>query len=200
MFYNKGLKEVELGDKSICQISGEYGSGASAKEYDGKIRYIRITDIDEDGNLREEKVSPSLIEEKYILQKGDLLFARSGATVGKTYLFKGNEGKSQYAGYLIRFRFNKNVIKPEYVYYYTKTQKYFSWIKSKMKVVAQPNINAQQYSSIEIPFPSIELQQTFASIVEQVEKLKEKQMKSKEKIDEMFDSLMSKAFKGELTK
>ena len=85
MFYNKGFDEVELGDEKICVLPGEYGSGASAVEYDKtKPRYVRITDINENGDLRDEIVSPSKVEKKYLLQKGDLLFARSGATVGKT--------------------------------------------------------------------------------------------------------------------
>jgi len=152
MFYNKEFEEVELGDTKICLIKGEYGSGASAINYDGKNRYIRITDINENGNLKEEKVSPSKIEKKYILKKGDLLFARSGATVGKTYLHNSDEINYQYAGYLIRFRFN-DIINPKYIYYITKTPYYLSWISSKQKVVAQPNINAKQYASLKIPLP-----------------------------------------------
>jgi len=152
MFVGKGFEEISLGDKKICKISGEYGSGASAINFDGNVRYIRITDIDESGVLRQKKVSPSIIEEKYFLQREDLLFARSGATVGKTYLFRGTEGKSQYAGYLIRFRFNKNIL-PEFIYSFTKTSKYLTWISSIQRVVAQPNINAKQYCALEIPLP-----------------------------------------------
>lgn len=198
MFLNKEFKEIELGNDKICEVSGQYGSGASAKEYDGNIRYIRITDIDEDGNLRDEKVSPNKVEEKYFLQNGDLLFARSGATVGKTYLCYNKNKKFQFAGYLILFRFKKNIVKPEYVYYYTKTNKYLSWVQSKMKVVAQPNINSQQYSSILIPLPPLELQNKFVAIVKQIEILKEKQEQSKQEINLMFDSLMKQAFNGEL--
>ncbi|MEK6881545.1 MAG: restriction endonuclease subunit S, partial [Nanoarchaeota archaeon] len=164
-----------------------------------RIRYIRITDIDEKGNLRDEKVSPSRIEEKYLLKKGDLLFARSGATVGKTYLHNSNDLNYQYAGYLIRFKFKDNIT-PEYVYYFTKTPKYLGWIASIQKVVAQPNINAQQYSSLQIPLPPIELQQKFSSIVEHVEKMKEKQKESGEQIKNLFNALVQKAFKGELIK
>ena len=196
MFYNKGFEEVELGDEKICLISGEYGSGASAKDFDGKVRYIRITDIDEDGNLRGEKVSPNKIEQKYFLQKGDLLFARSGATVGKTYLHNKEEN-FQYAGYLIRFRFNNKII-PKYTYFFTKTPKYLNWISLVQRVVAQPNINAKQYSSLKIPLPPLPLQQKFAKIVEQVEKMKENVKKTKGNSEELFNSLISKAFRGEL--
>lgn len=196
LFYNKGFEEVELGDEKICLISGEYGSGASAKNFDGKVRYIRITDIDDDGNLRGEKVSPNKIEQKYFLQKGDLLFARSGATVGKTYLHNKEEN-FQYAGYLIRFRFNNKII-PKYTYFFTKTPKYLNWISLVQRVVAQPNINAKQYSSFKIPLPPLPLQQKFAKIVEHVEGLKENVKKTNLNSKMLFDSLMQKAFRGEL--
>ena len=196
MFVGKEFEEVELGDKKICLISGEYGSGASAKEFDGKIQYIRITDIDENGNLREQKVSPTKIEDKYLLKRGDLLFARSGATVGKTYLHNKEEN-FQYAGYLIRFRFNNKII-PEYIYSFTKTSNYLSWISLVQRAVAQPNINAKQYSSLRIPFPPLSLQQKFATIVEHVEKIKENVGKTNVHSGALFDSLMHKAFRGEL--
>ncbi len=197
MFYNKGFEEVHLGDDKISLIKGEYGSGASAIKYDGKTRYIRITDITENGILKDEKVSPSMIEEKYLLQKGDLLFARSGATVGKTYLHNSDRINYQYAGYLIRYRFNEKII-PEYIYYFTKTPLYWTWINSKQKVVAQPNINAKQYSSLKISLPPLPLQQKFANIVEQVEKMKLNVKKTKQNSEELFNSLVSKGFRGEL--
>ena len=197
MFYNKGFEEIELGDKKICIVSGEYGSGASAINYNGKTRYIRITDITENGTLKKEKVSPSKTEEKYLLQKGDLLFARSGATVGKTYLYNSDKINYQYAGYLIRYRFNHKII-PEYIYYFTKTPLYLAWINSKQKVVAQPNINAKQYSSLKIPLPPLPLQQKFAKIVEHVEKMKEDIKKTQQNSEELFNSLTQKAFRGEL--
>jgi len=198
MFLNKGFEEVELGDKKICEISGEYGSGSSAITFDRKIRYIRITDINWDGTLKTSSVSPSKTEKKYLLERGDLLFARTGATVGKTYLHNSDKSNYQYAGYLIRFRFNNNKITPEYVYYFTRTLTYLSWVDSKQKVVAQPNINAKQYSSIKIPLPPLPLQKKFASIVEKVEKIKEKQKQSKREIENLFNVLMQQAFKGEL--
>ncbi|VVB77528.1 Type-1 restriction enzyme MjaXIP specificity protein [uncultured archaeon] len=193
-------REVELGNEDICEIAGEYGSGASAKKYDGEIRYIRITDIDENGKLRDEKVSPSKIEEKYLLKKGDLLFARSGATVGKTHLFIGDGSKSLYAGYLIRFRFNKDKIDPNYIYYYTRTPKYLSWVKSKMKVVAQPNINSRQYSSIKIPIPfnedksDLKEQEKIVKILEKAEKLKERGKNANELLDEYLKSVFNELF------
>ena len=149
-----------------------YGSGSSAIEFNNEIRYIRITDIDFLGNLKSEKVSPSLFEEKYLLNDGDVLFARSGATVGKTFHFKKSYGKCIFAGYLIRLVPNQSKVLPEYLFYFTKTDFYDNFIKSNSKTVAQPNINAQQYESLDILIPPIELQNKFADFVKQVDKSK----------------------------
>ena len=109
--FESSLREISLEDLA-------YGSGEAACPYDGNIRYVRITDIDDYGQLGNEKVSAKKAEEKYLLNEGDILFARSGATVGKTYLYRGNEGKSIYAGYLIRLVPNKKVVLPEYLFYF----------------------------------------------------------------------------------
>lgn len=189
----KKLEEISLN-------KGEYGSGAKAIPYSKSIpRYIRITDIDEKGKLNEDKVSPSKIEERYILGENDLLFARSGATVGKTYLHNKENGNCIFAGYLIRFKINSKLANPKYIFHFTKTLFYKNWVKSKMKTVAQPNINARQYSQeLKIPIPPLKLQNQFAEIVEKVEKIKQRQKDSTKEINDLFNSLMQKAFKGEL--
>ncbi len=191
-----------LDDVSV--LRGQYGSGASAIVYDlGKPRYIRITDIDENGNLKDEKVSPSTNKNEWkdcILADGDILFARSGATVGKTYRFREKDGFCVFAGYLIRYRPDMKVLHPDYLYYFTKTDFYRKWILSKMKTVAQPNINAKQYGSeFRIPLPPIAAQQKFADLVQKVERLKEKQKQSETQLTSLFNSLMQRAFRGELT-
>jgi type I restriction enzyme, S subunit len=193
----KEYPEKKLND--VCLNKGEYGSGASAIKFDKKTRYVRITDIDEFGNLKNTGiVSPSIIENKYFLKKGDILFARTGATVGKTYLHNNDE-KYLFAGYLIKFSPNQNIVSPEFLYYFTKLNRYKSWVKSKMKVVAQPNINAKQYGEeILIPLLPIDIQNKFAEEVKKVEKIKENQKQSEKEIDNLFNSLMQKAFKGEL--
>ena len=180
--------------KDIALKKLMYGSGSSAVEFDNKIRYIRITDIDNLGNLKTEKVSPSLFEEKYLLSEGDILFARSGATVGKTFYFKKNYGKCIFAGYLIRLTPNQLKVLPEYLFYFTKTDFYNNFIKANSKTVAQPNINAQQYENLEILIPPIELQNKFAEFVRQVDKSKVELQKSIDETQLLFDSLMDKYF------
>ena len=171
-----------------------YGSGASAVEYDGIIRYVRITDIQEDGKLGESIVSPSIYEDKYLLNDGDILFARSGATVGKTYHYKSNNGRAIYAGYLIRFIPNKSIVLPEYIFYYTRSEFYKSFIKQSAQTVAQPNINAKQYGELIVPLPPLSLQQSFASKIEAIEKQKELIKKSIKEVETLFNSRMDYYF------
>ena len=171
-----------------------YGSGASAIPYNGEIRYIRITDIKDDGKLNAEAVSPSIMEDKYILNEGDILFARSGATVGKTYLYKEGDGKAIYAGYLIRFIPNKEHVLPTYIYYYTKTDYYKAFISKSAQAVAQPNINAQQYGSLMVPVPPLPLQHQFATKIEAIERQKELIKQSISETETLFNASMQEHF------
>ncbi|MCL2320727.1 MAG: restriction endonuclease subunit S [Oscillospiraceae bacterium] len=171
-----------------------YGSGASATKFDNNIRYIRITDINYNGTLNEEKVSPNIIENKYLLKEGDILFARSGATVGKTFKFNESFGKCIFAGYLIKFTPNVDIILPDYIFYFTKTEFYRKFIESNIKLVAQPNINAKQYGNLKIPVPPIHLQNQFAIIVEKIEEQKSIIKKGLSESQNLFDSLMSQYF------
>ncbi|MBR1632492.1 MAG: restriction endonuclease subunit S [Bacteroidales bacterium] len=159
----KSLREISLS-------SGEYGANTPATKYNSEVgRYIRITDIDEFGNLNNDIVSPEVAEDKYLLREGDLLFARTGATVGKTYLHK--EGKALYAGYLIKYRFTDAVL-PDFVFAYTHSQEYYEWVELTQKVGAQPNISAKQYDGLKIIVPPIEEQKSFVALMHQADKSK----------------------------
>ena len=157
------VERKKLGEISIGKL--EYGSGASAIEFDGKVRYIRITDIDELGNLKENKVSPSIIEGDCYLQHGDILFARSGATVGKNFIYQEDE-LAIFAGYLIRLRTNKDIANSKYVYHCVKTNNYEDFVNYNKSSAAQPNINAKQYSEFSIPLPSLSVQEYIVSILD----------------------------------
>ena len=154
----------------VCISKGEYGSNSPADDYDGNIRYVRITDITEEGNLNGVVVSPRKVEEKYMLLQDDLLFARTGNTVGKTYLHKS--GKMVFAGYLIRYRLNKKLMLPQFAFAYTHTNQYYDWVEKIKKVGAQPNISAAQYDSMPIPVPSMAKQIEFVAIAKQADKSK----------------------------
>ena len=147
----------------------QYGEPYSSQVFDGKMRYIRITDINEDGSLNEEKVSAKGYSAYYLLKENDFLIARSGNTVGKTFLYKNKFGKAIFAGYLIRFKLDETKVIPEYLLAYTKCSPYKEWIKGNMRVSAQPNINSQQYLDSPIILPPLKAQK---EIVEYVEKQK----------------------------
>lgn len=184
----KGWEMKKIKDIATEKLS--YGSGASAVPFNKSVRYIRITDINEYGELKDEKVSPNIFDEKYLLAEGDILFARSGATVGKTYLHKQNEIPCIYAGYLIRLRPNELLVLPNYVYYYTKSNYYKSFICANQRVVAQPNINAKQYGDLDIPLPPLSLQRLFAQRIEQIEREKSEVQKSIQDLETLLASRM----------
>ena len=165
-----GWKESAL--KEICIGKLSYGSGAAATEYDGETRYVRITDITENGELSNDVKSPNVIDEKYLLNEGDILFARSGATVGKTLMYKATYGRCIYAGFLIRLIPDTSRVLPDYVFGFTKSAFYEDFVRRTQRAVGQPNINAQEYGDLKICIPPMELQKQFAEFLHQSDKSK----------------------------
>jgi len=154
----------------ICVKKAQYGSGAAKTDYDGETRYIRITDIDDDGNLKDNDiVSPSVINEKYLLNEDDLLFARSGS-VGRVYIHR-QKGRFIFAGYLIRFVLDKNKALPRFIFYLTKSEYYANWIIKQSKTGTISNINAQQYSSLRIPLPPLSVQEEIVAELDSYQKI-----------------------------
>jgi type I restriction enzyme S subunit len=172
----------------------EYGSGASAIEYNGEIRYVRITDINEYGKLCETMVSPSDYNEKYLLNKDDILFARSGATVGKTYIHIYDSKRYIYAGYLIRYIPNTELVYPKYVYYYTKSSRYMNFIELSQRAVAQPNINAKQYSEMLVPLYSKNMQKHIANIFDNTQEIINGHNKQLDELDNLSKAVFYDMF------
>jgi type I restriction enzyme, S subunit len=132
-----------------------YGMNAAAIDFDGENKYIRITDIDEDTRvfLPNPLTSPNgQLEEKYSLNVGDILFARTGASVGKSYLHRKENGKIYFAGFLIRFTIKDAV--PYFVYAQTLTKKYQKWVLATSARSGQPGINAEEYKFYPILLPN----------------------------------------------
>lgn len=147
----------------------QYGANEPAEEcnyYDP--RYIRITDIKDDGTLRDDtfKSLPLGKAKEYMLTKGDLLFARSGATVGKTFLYK-EDYAACFAGYLIKARCNKNKLVPNFVFYYTLSNVYQNWKNSIFIQSTIQNIGADKYSVMPIIVPPLSEQQAIADYLDQ---------------------------------
>lgn len=151
--------------KWIISESLKYGANESAVLDDKELpRYIRITDFGEDGKLKEEtfKSLPFDVASEYLLENGDILFARSGATVGKTFQFKNYQGQACFAGYLIKAKPNKNIINSDFLYFFTKSDGYESWCNYIFNKATIQNIGADKYSLLEVPVPSIKEQTTIA--------------------------------------
>lgn len=159
--------------KRLLKTSPQYGANETGVEREDKRqpRYIRITDIDEFGQLIENDLgkTAATIETKYILQNNDLLFARSGNTVGKAYLHKtaNVDYECFFAGYMIRFVVNENLALPDYIFSFTQTRIYQDWVKGIRRAAGQPNINAEEYKSLLIPVPPLETQEQIVSLMNQ---------------------------------
>ena len=150
----QGWEWCRLGDISV---SIQYGLSNSA-EPQGSHRLLRITDIQE-GMVNWDKVPFTTIEdaEPYKLKKNDILFARTGATVGKSFLINDLPYESVYASYLIRIRLMPN-LSPDYLYYFFNSPCYWQQITDKSVGVGQPNCNGTSLKELLIPLPSLKEQ------------------------------------------
>lgn len=147
----------------------KYGANESAELDDSTLpRYIRITDVDENGRLREDTFK-SLSEDvarPYLLKDGDLLLARSGATVGKSFYYEPSWGRAAYAGYLIRARFNPARMMPRFVNYFTNSQQYWQWLGSSFIQATIQNVSAEKYANLVVPVPPVEEQAQIVSYLD----------------------------------
>ena len=149
--------------KNLLLSKPQYGANEAGltRENDEQPRYIRITDIDENGLISTAELGATItnVEDKYILNENDIVIARSGATVGKAYIHKQLPYKCVYAGYLIRFVVDSEKILSDYLFAYTQLGPYKECVNAIQRPSAQPNINAEEYQSLEIPLPNLSKQQ-----------------------------------------
>lgn len=193
----EGWEEKTLKESSV--IAGNYGLSVPSTTFNG-VRYLRITDITDWGDLNDDKVSAKLDEDKEQdkLEEGDLLFARTGATVGKTLMYKNEFGDCLFAGYLIRYRLNKDIVLPKYVFYITHSDKYYKWILENQKAAAQPNISAKLYNEYLLSYPPLSDQQTIVatldSIKSKVDRLQENYDKIVKECDTLKQAILRQVF------
>ena len=156
-------KKTKFGD---IATGFDYGMNAAAKNYDGVNKYIRITDIDEASSTYTDKdiVSPDgILTDNYLVNNRDILLARTGASTGKSYLYKQSDGKLYYAGFLIRA--NVTTHDPYFVFSQLHTHRYWRWVSIMSARSGQPGINSQEYSSFPIYTTSIEEESKIAKLL-----------------------------------
>ncbi len=155
--------------KDILLAKPQYGAAESGVARTNKLspRYLRITDIDEYGLISHDDLgaTANTLEDRYILHANDLLIARSGATVGKAYIHKDCPYTCFFAGYLIRFIINPLKALPDYIFAFTQSNTYKEWVNAIQRPSGQPNINAEEYQSLEIPMPPVDIQEKVVSLI-----------------------------------
>ena len=155
--------------KDILLAKPQYGAAESGIARTNKLspRYLRITDIDEYGLISHDDLgaTANTLEDQYILHANDLLIARSGATVGKAYIHKDCPYTCFFAGYLIRFIINPLKALPDYIFAFTQSNTYKEWVNAIQRPSGQPNINAEEYQSLEIPMPPVDIQEKVVSLI-----------------------------------
>ena len=166
-------------EKKLGEISSspKYGLNASGIDYDGEHKYLRITDIDEVTHTfsPEEITTPSEFSDDYLLEENDIVFARTGASTGKTYLYNPNDGDLYFAGFLIKFHIKD--ANARFVFYQTCTPEYEKWVHVMSTRSGQPGINSEEYSTLKIKLPCIEEQQKIADCLSSMDSLIQTQQK-----------------------
>ena len=178
--------------KSLLLSKPQYGANEASifRDNNEQPRYVRITDIDENGLISPDELGATVanLDDKYILNENDIVIARSGATVGKAYIHKHLPYTCVYAGYLIRFIVDSEKILPDYLFAYTHLNTYKEWVNAIQRPSAQPNINAEEYQSLEIPLPNLSKQQEIVDHIN--EAYTQKQAKETE-AQQLLDSIDS---------
>ena len=184
--------------KYLLQSPMMYGANESGEMYsENSVRYIRITDITMDSQLKDTEENLYLSTEKaqpYLLKDEDVLFARSGGTVGKSFIYKSEYGLSAFAGYLIKAECDKEKLLPEYLFFYTQSSLYELWKNMIFIQATIQNIGANKYSNMEIIIPSIEGQHKILNYLKgkcgQIDRLIAIKQEKIEKLQEYKKSLI----------
>ncbi len=189
---------IRLGD--LCLIKGQYGINAAAVEYSPDLpAYLRITDLGDNNqlDLSKRKSVRDDDSDKFLLRHNEIVFARTGGTVGKTYLHSEEKnGIYVFAGFLIKFKTNPELLNPKYLKLYTESSEYWNWVKIMSVRSGQPGINGKEYSSLKIPLPPIFEQKKIADILSTWDKAIETTQSLLDKLQLRKKGLMQKLLTG----
>ena len=188
-------EQRKLGDVAS---SFDYGLNAAATEYDGQNKYLRITDIDDETHefSKSDLTTPLAdlaMSADYLLKEGDLLFARTGASVGKTYLYRQFDGIVYFAGFLIRARIGEGA-DPEFAYQATLTDAYKKYVAITSQRSGQPGVNAQEYADYQLMLPSKTEQQQIGVTLRSLDDLITLHQRKYDKLVVFKKSMLEKMF------
>ena len=168
----------------------DYGMNAAAKPFDGENKYIRITDIDEASStyIDKEIVSPDgMLTDNYMVNDRDILLARTGASTGKSYLYRKSDGKLYYAGFLIRANVTKH--NPYFVFSQLHTNRYWNWVSIMSARSGQPGINSQEYSSFPVYVTSMLEEEKISALLSLIDERITTQNKIIEKLESLIKGI-----------
>ena len=188
-------EQRKLGDVAS---SFDYGLNAAATEYDGQNKYLRITDIDDETHefSKSDLTTPLAdlaMSADYLLKESDLLFARTGASVGKTYLYRQFDGMVYFAGFLIRARIGEGA-DPEFAYQATLTDAYKKYVAITSQRSGQPGVNAQEYADYQLMLPSKTEQQQIGMTLRSLDDLITLHQRKYDKLVIFKKSMLEKMF------
>ena len=191
------MNYIKIRDLTIDK-KGHYGIGASSSTYNQEYpQYLRITDINDSG-YAPQKLSTSIDInyypdwKKYLLHKYDIVFARTGNSTGRNFMFINDNIPTVFAGFLIKFSIDKKKINPRYLAYYCQSKSYWNQVKSLFTGSTRNNINAEQYSELKIPIYDLRLQQHIVNTIGSVDDLIENYKKQADKISEILKKSLNK--------
>ena len=169
--------------KTLCSRSALYGANVAATSYTTKgVRFLRTTDITEEGHLKGKGVFlPEKLVCDYLLAEGDILISRSG-TVGRSFLYHpGTHGPCAYAGYLVRFVPVLDVL-PKYIFLFTKTQAFTGFLRVMAISSTIENVNGEKYANSPLSLPPLPEQAAIVRYLDHVDRRVQRYIRAKQKL------------------
>jgi len=194
--FTDAWEQRKLGE---CMSSFAYGLNAAAKDYDGMHKYIRITDIDDEthnfiqSNLTSPDIDFNMDVSDYKLNIGDIVFARTGASVGKTYLYNPNDGDLYYAGFLIRGKVKEDY-DAGFIYQNTLTKEYDSFIRITSQRSGQPGVNSKEYATFRLNIPCKDEQEKISKVLNNLDELFTLHQRKLDKLKNLKQAYLNEMF------
>lgn len=207
MSLDKNVPEIRFkgfsGEWVDCDLksfsdSFSYGLNASAVKFDGVNKYLRITDIDEKSRNFDycHLTSPDADLSKsddYLLKNGDILFARTGASVGKTYIYNEQDGKVYFAGFLIRASINHKA-SAQFIFQNTQTHEYARFVATTSQRSGQPGINAKEYGEYRLFSPNEPEQTLIGNYFQKIDSLINQHQQKHDKLSNIKKAMLENMF------